>query len=366
MPQKVKGRYVCLYTRFHCVFSKVLILYFSSKRICVFLLNIFYILLFTITVFLNTKDQAGHYQKFELVHDLNIDAEGHTSSETISVLTNPTEELKKLLVRYNFDLKEMKDKKKKKKSKTNEELKNDAKKAATPADSTSSKKQKNKTDEKLTEKQELKKEPRKSDVRKEKQTSSSTKTDTKSSSKRKSDSQKRPSDPKITPPDQQPIKKLKIKPVTAKSTVTQEQPKISEITPSDPPPSSSLPTSSKQKRAIKYNNYWNKLEDKIKKIKIQEVIAKINEAVANEEDDKLARIITILGLVDYDLGIKYQASPGQELDDLTGSELRSINDPNLEARAGFNLEMLKGETMYALCKTFDIHHHFAHKNSVKS
>merc|ERR1711972_289951 len=121
-----------------------------------------------ITVFLNTKDQAGHYQKFEVVHDLNIDAEGHTSSETISVLTNPTEELKKLLVRYNFDLKEMKDKKKKKKSKTNEELKNDAKKTAAPADSTSSKKQKNKTDEKLSEKQELKKEPRKSDAKKKK------------------------------------------------------------------------------------------------------------------------------------------------------------------------------------------------------
>ena len=115
----------------------------------------------------------------------------------------------------------------------------------------------------------------------------------------------------------------------------------------------------KPKKSIKHNSYWNQLDEPTKKHKIQEVIGKIKEAEEKQEDDKLAKILTILGMVDYELGVKYQAAAGNQLEDVSGSTLRGFNEPSEDAKAGFNLGMIRGETMYALCKTiglrFDIH-----------
>jgi len=68
-----------------------------------------------------------------------------------------------------------------------------------------------------------------------------------------------------------------------------------------------LPPPAKPKKSAKHNSYWSQLDEPTKKHKVQEVIGKIKEAEENNEDDKLAKILTILGMVDYELGVKYSA-----------------------------------------------------------
>jgi len=324
---------------------------------------------FPITINIHFKRQPNEDSPTQrpviLNHELEIN-KPNAELQVNAVLINPSKLLVENMLRYSFDVKLKPEKKKKKKEKDLKQIDTKEGNEQLVKIVNTDKEERKKVKEERKRDKEDKKEAKKLKKSKREGEKSG---DSLREEKNRDDKLKKPrkSDKRVseTKPGIEPLnKKTKIMDKAVEQTLPNHQP--NQNSPIEPLQINHHPTSlnnqqslPKPKKSIKQNSYWNQLDEPTKKHKIQEVIGKIKEAEEKQEDDKLAKILTILGMVDYELGVKYQAAAGNQLEDVSGSTLRGFNEPSEDAKAGFNLGMIRGETMYALCKTiglrFDIH-----------